>query len=945
PSATGSMPVQACIAGTTVTLPENAFVNSGYRFSGWATSAAGSVQYRDRDEIALGTEDLVLYAVWVDQNSIAPAIVHAPSQLIAGKADTLLFAVDNGSRPDPLTIALLTVPPLDPAIFSIVPSGADSIRIAVTKSAAPITATIGIITSNGKKCDTTIYTITLISPDATLWNTTFVDQNAVEGSAFKLDLSQYLSSANGCGISLSANIGTIDQTTWSYTPKWGSAAQILATITARKGEAALTLSVNLNVAAGDTVKPRLSLVDPSLDGKKVSSEQVVVECKSTDSGAGIDSIVFTCGTKTVTGTLQGEDVYSGVITGLVNNTPTQITITATDKSQKRNRATFTFSVTRDSTILDAEQPVIVKVVGPESGSRVKEATGSLTFTVNDNSGVDSVWWTLNDAFVAVVTTSGENKSTVNYTFTNYGNNAIKLFAKDKSAAGNKGSQTVTLIYNTEMSAVTLTAPAANATGVTTSPIFKWNGGDDADGDGVTYTVNYGTSQESLTGTAAVTGKTATPGTSLAYAKTYYWQVTAASASTAFPDKVQSAVGTFTTDGSLPTISAQPLSKTVEEGQSVTFSVTTDGFGTISYQWRLDGENITSNANSASYTISSVTASVNNRKYDCIVKNEVGEVTSNAATLTVNPIPTFKVLFVTDGGTPKPDSQMVKRGGLVTKPVADPVRSGYRFTGWYELNASHDFDFTTTEITADLSIYAGWKKVYTLTYHKNNDETGNVPVGPVVYDSGASVTIAGNTGNLSKEGYTFNGWNNSNTGTGIPYTIGSNITITNSNVDLYAQWKILTHKFEFYDGYSSALVATKYFQHGHSLQFGDLPEIPERVGYENGRWSVEYGTTITNDTRVTVINWRLKRCTVTFSGSGFFPKYMDSTKTVDWGTNSLPLPFKDGLKHSELEGQLSGTAVLYTEDSPSGIYVYYFTITELPITGDIEVTVVSYGSGG
>ncbi len=87
----------------------------------------------------------------MDQNNIAPAIVHAPSQLIAGKADTLLFAVDNGSRPDPLTISLLTVPPLDPAIFSIVPSGADSIRIAIAKSAGPTTATIGIITSDGSK--------------------------------------------------------------------------------------------------------------------------------------------------------------------------------------------------------------------------------------------------------------------------------------------------------------------------------------------------------------------------------------------------------------------------------------------------------------------------------------------------------------------------------------------------------------------------------------------------------------------------------------------------------------------------------------------------------------------------------------------------------------------------------------------------------------------------
>lgn len=785
PSATGSMPVQAYISGTTVTLPENAFVNPGYRFSGWATSATGSIQYRDKDEITIGTEDLLLYAVWVDPGSIAPAIVYAPSQLISGKADTLLFAVDNGSRPDPLTISLLTEPPLDPAIFSIVPSGADSIRIAIAKSAGPTTATIGIVTSNGTKSDTAKYTITLISPDAALWNTTYVDQNAVEGLPFELDLSQYLSAINGTGVSLSAVIGSIDQTTWSYTPKWGSAATIPAIITARKGELSLALTINLTVATGDTVKPQISLVDPSLDGKKVSSEQVTVECKATDAGAGIDSVIFTCGTKKVTGTLQGEDVYSGVITGLVHNTPTQITITATDKSRMRNSATLTFSVTRDSTILDAEPPVIVKTSGPESGSRVKEATGGLTFTVNDNSGVDSVWWTLNDAIVAVVASSGGNNYSVNYTLTGFGKNVIKFFAKDKTDAGNEGSQTITLTYNTEMSAVTLIAPAANTTGVSISPIFKWSGGDDADGDGVTYTVNYGISQESLTGTAAVTGKTATPGTPLAYAKTYYWQVTATSASTVYPDKVQSAVGTFTTEGSLPTISAHPLSKSVEEGQSVTFSVTAGGFGTLSYQWRLNGS-VIEGATSASYTISSVTTSMDNNNYDCVVKNEVDSVTSTSATLTVTAIPTFKVLFVTDGGTPKPDSQMVKRGEMVTKPATDPVRSGYKFTGWYELNASHDFDFTATKITANLTIYAGWNAIdYTITYNLDGGTNGSNPATYKVTDE--VITLM----NPSKNGSTFRGWYSDPS----LYTRVTSIAAgSTGKVELWAKWEMSAPSF-------------------------------------------------------------------------------------------------------------------------------------------------------
>jgi uncharacterized protein (TIGR02145 family)/uncharacterized repeat protein (TIGR02543 family) len=985
-SATGTMPVQTFNPRVTVKLPVNVFVNPQYRFSGWATTATGSVEYTDKGEITLGTEDLVLYAVWLDQNSIAPVVAHAPSQLIAGKADTLLFAVDNSSRPDPLTISLITDPPLDPAVFSIVPTGVDSIKIAISKSAGPTTATIGIVTSDGTKSDTSWYPITLISPEAALWSTTSVDQNAVEGSLLKLDLSQYLSAANGTDVSLSADIGTFDKTTWNYTPMWGCPAKIPATITARKGDVSLALIINLTVAVGDTTKPQLSLVDPSLDGKKVNSAQITVECKATDAGAGIDSVVFTCGAKMVSGTLQGENVYSGVITGLACSIPSQIIITAIDKSRKRNRATLTFTVTRDSTMLDGEPPVIVEVSGPENGARVKNAKDSLIFTVTDNSGVDSVWWTLNDTFIAAVSTSGGNKYTVTYTLSNYGKNSIKLYAKDKSGAGNKGSQTIalnyntivttvtpsgpsdgaagisltpsftwtggtdadgdsvfyrvfygtsatvlsqmssiltgktvilaaaeqllpktkyywrvtawskafpdtvqsevisfttldptaedntgpqiaqttgpidgervttatgtitvsvtdpnsvtsvtvklnngsaqtltagasniytynytlstygvnkviftaldgsanhnssektiSLNYNTQPTAIATTAPAANATGVSTSPTFKWSGGDDEDGDGVTFTVNYGASQTSLTSTATVTGKTAVPGSPLAYGKTYYWQVTGTSSSAAYSDKVQSSVGTFSTEGSLPTISAQPQPLSAEEGQSVTFSVTASGFGTLSYQWRVNGGPITG-ANGPSYTISSVTTSMNNTTYDCVVRNEVGEVPSNAATLAVTAIPNFKVLFITDGGTPKPDSQIVKRGGLVTKPLTDPAKSGYRFTGWYELNATSGFSFTQKTITANLSIYAGWKKVYTLTYHKNTDEGGAVPASPTVYDSGTTVTVAGNTGNLTKTGYQFLGWTTTPNGSGTAFTT---ISVT-SDIHLYPKWEM------------------------------------------------------------------------------------------------------------------------------------------------------------
>jgi uncharacterized protein (TIGR02145 family)/uncharacterized repeat protein (TIGR02543 family) len=76
-------------------------------------------------------------------------------------------------------------------------------------------------------------------------------------------------------------------------------------------------------------------------------------------------------------------------------------------------------------------------------------------------------------------------------------------------------------------------------------------------------------------------------------------------------------------------------------------------------------------------------------------------------------------------------------------------------------------------------------VYTVTYHKNTDESGLVPTNPAVYDSGAVVTIAGNTGNLSKTGYEFKGWTTTPNGSGTAITT---IPAT-SDINLYPKWEM------------------------------------------------------------------------------------------------------------------------------------------------------------
>jgi uncharacterized repeat protein (TIGR02543 family) len=82
---------------------------------------------------------------------------------------------------------------------------------------------------------------------------------------------------------------------------------------------------------------------------------------------------------------------------------------------------------------------------------------------------------------------------------------------------------------------------------------------------------------------------------------------------------------------------------------------------------------------------------------------------------------------------------------------------------------------------------GAASVYTVTYQGNGNTGGSVPVDKNKYLAGQSVRVLGNTGNLVRTGYTFDGWNKATNAGGDNFPVGSTFKITNSNVILYAKW--------------------------------------------------------------------------------------------------------------------------------------------------------------
>jgi hypothetical protein len=120
--------------------------------------------------------------------------------------------------------------------------------------------------------------------------------------------------------------------------------------------------------------------------------------------------------------------------------------------------------------------------------------------------------------------------------------------------------------------------------------------------------------------------------------------------------VTSAAATLSVNAA-PTISSQPVSATVNQGQDVSFSVTAAGAVPLTYQWLKDGSPLSGETN-VTLQLTGV-QSGNEGSYTVVVSNSVSSVTSSAATLAVIVPPTIST---------QPATQTIDAGAAVAFSV-------------------------------------------------------------------------------------------------------------------------------------------------------------------------------------------------------------------------------------------------------------------------------------
>ncbi len=421
---------------------------------------------------------------------------------------------------------------------------------------------------------------------------------------------------------------------------------------------------------GDTVKPAITLVSPVKDSISINSSDYTIKIKCTDT-SGVLSVNAVMDTSLFSGVRADSGKWSIAIRGLTVNTFNSIIVTATDSSLRANKKIIKLYIKYDPTLIDSVGPTIAQKSGPIHGAVTKDSIIIITDSITDPSGLDSIYWTLNNVRAGLLTPANgsPNLYRLQDTLTKFRSNRIVIHAIDKSAARNRDSAVIVLDYNLSPQ-ISDTAVATNRNTAKTWTLGVRSGDND------TLSWSRLTSPSALSGaiTGALPSVTFTPAQNWSGSDSFYVQVSDGYWSDTAKIKIS-----VLDVAVAPAILTQPVSATKNVGESVTFSVVINSNvnPAPTFQWKRNGV-VIPEASVSSYTIGSV-SKADSGSYTVTIANSAGTITSTPVTLTVNYAPSIitqpvsQVLYlgksvtfsVVANGSPAPNYVWKKNGTAIT----------------------------------------------------------------------------------------------------------------------------------------------------------------------------------------------------------------------------------------------------------------------------------------
>jgi uncharacterized repeat protein (TIGR02543 family) len=346
----------------------------------------------------------------------------------------------------------------------------------------------------------------------------------------------------------------------------------------------------------------------------------------------------------------------------------------------------------------------------------------------------------------------------------------------------------------------------------------------------------------------------------------------------------------------------------------------------------------------------------------------------------------KITYVKNAGDDPvfnmPDSPRgVSYAAIRQKPSEVPIRVGYRFDDWYTTaECVTKFAFTTTRITEDKDLYAGWKEEpakKTVSFSGNMGGIVQASL-PASYESAYNALFTGGTysGGYTEPvapGYEFKGWFTQPSG-GVEYTTATRVS---DNVLLYAHWAPkdpVDVKYDANDSDSDSKVVPGSMPKDvedvlYNSTLTEPADKPRRAGYTFKGWFHDGGSAqpwrfgasgdrLTEATTTIYAGWTpVPDVKVTYAYSD--PDInTDKIKPADGGFGGLPTeavpvsyggllpplketPYAAGYKYEGLYGAPDSTADPYTAGvtitTDKAIYARMTKVSDKYVTFDANVS--------
>ncbi len=245
----------------------------------------------------------------------------------------------------------------------------------------------------------------------------------------------------------------------------------------------------------------------------------------------------------------------------------------------------------------------------------------------------------------------------------------------------------------------------------------------------------------------------------------------------------------------------------------------------------------------------------------------------------------------DGDMTKEDQDRVDADEKVTVAENGFTKEGYTFVGWNTKEdgsgASYAEEDTLTMPDESVTLYAQWAKNVNLTYDMNG---GDGSLDQVSAYAGGSITLS-DASTISRDGYTFMGWNTQKDGKGESYEAGSEYTVPETDTTLYATWG---GKITYNIGEASGnIVDDQFYLPGEEAVVTEV--TPNLTGSSFSAWndkedgsgaSYKSGSKIKVNGNVTLYAQWKKNYTLTYNANGGSGS-MDSETKCEGSKVTLP----------------------------------------------------------